>query len=603
MAEQLGNSRRTHTCGELRESDALQKVTLMGWVQKRRNLGGLIFIDLRDRMGITQVIFDTDYSQSAFDKAGDLKNEYVLAVTGEVKIRQSKNPNIPTGDIEIFASELKILSEAAALPMHIDDDDQAGEQITLKHRYLELRKPKNQKTLAMRHRIMQLTHKFMDENGFTYVETPVLYKPTPEGAREYMVPSRINPHKFYALPQSPQVFKQLLVCSGIDRYYQFAKCFRDEDNRADRQPEFTQLDIEMSFVDQEDVLSLAEDLYRLIFKEVKGIDLPNPFPRISYDEAMTRFGSDKPDTRFGFELIDLTDIFKGSDFRVFAGNTSKGSSVRCINIKGYGAEFSRKDISRLENLAKNHGAKGLAFVKLTEDGISSSIAKALSQGELKQLIERAGAESGDLVLIVADKDSVVFNTLAALRAKCAGDLGLIDQERYDILWVTSMPLYEYKEEENKYYAAHHPFTMPTEDSIEYMLTNPERCRAKAYDMVINGYETAGGSIRIHDIELQKKMFESVGLSEKDIEDKFGFLIEALKYGTPPHGGVAFGLDRLLMLMIGTNNIKDVIAFPKNQDARCLLTGAPTASIEKTLEELNISLREIKKKEEANNGEE
>lgn len=594
MAEQLGIMRRTHYCGVLRNEDEGSEVILMGWVQKRRNLGGLIFVDLRDRTGITQIVFDSDYDLDAYEKAARIKGEYVLAVKGEVRRRYSINSNIPTGDIEVFVSDLKILSEANTLPIHIDDNDNAGEQNTLKYRYLDLRKPRLQKILAMRHQTVQIINQYLSSQGFLAIDTPLLYKVTPEGAREYIVPSRISKHSFYALPQSPQVFKQLLMIGGVDRYYQLAKCFRDEDLRADRQPEFTQLDIEMSFVDEEDIFALSEELYCKIFSQTIGYELPCPFPRITYDDAMNRFGSDKPDMRFGFELKDLSEIFTDSAFEPFKANSGAGRSVRAINIDGQADKFSRKDISKLEELSKIYGAKGLAYIKVeSELAVNSSLKKVLSEEEFKQIIEKMEAQPGDLILIIADKNNATFNALAALRAECAQRLNLIDPNVYNITWVTEMPLYEYKEEEDKYYAAHHPFTMPKEESIDLLFSNREACRAKAYDLVINGYEVAGGSIRIHDPKLQKLFFDAVGLSDEEINDKFGFFLDAFKYGTPPHGGIAFGVERLLMLLAKTSNIKDVIAFPKNQDAKCLMTGAPSPTTESNLDELAINLAKKK----------
>lgn len=588
MGELLGNKRRTHYCGNITETMIGDQMTLMGWVQTKREMGkNLIFIDLRDRTGIAQIVLDPEVSPEAFEKARNVRGEYVLAATGQLRERSSKNTKIPTGSVELIVTELNVLSEAKVPPIHIDDEDSAGEKLTLKYRYLELRKPKIQRILKMRSDVIQTTHEFMSKHGFFNVDTPVLYKPTPEGAREYLVPSRVNPNKFYALPQSPQVFKQLLMVGGADRYYQIAKCFRDEDLRADRQPEFSQIDIEMSFIDEEDIYELIESLVSKIFKEVRGMDIQVPFRRMSYDEAMERFGSDKPDLRFGMELCNLTPVLANTEFAPFKANTEKGRSIRAINVKGAEAQFSRKDISKLEDFIKTYGAKGLAYIKLTAEGVNSSLSKVLTEAEMNEIIKITAAEQGDLILVVADKNNEVFNALSALRRECAKRLGLIKEDDYQILWVKDMPLYEYKEEEDKYYAAHHPFTSPKDDSLDILESDRDRCRAKAYDLVINGYEAAGGSIRIHDFDLQQRFFRALGISEEDMQDKFGFLLEALSYGTPPHGGIAIGLDRLIMLLAGTENIKDVIAFPKNQDAKCLMTDSPAFVPDHVLADLSV----------------
>lgn len=596
MGELLGNKRRTHYCGEISEALVGRELVLMGWVQTKREKKSVIFIDLRDRTGIAQIVVEADQSPEAFEKAKSSRGEFVLCATGKLVERASKNPKIPTGGVELVVEELKILSEANVPPIHIDDEDQAGEKLTLRYRYLELRKPRIQNILRMRHEVLQTTHRYMNERGFLYIDTPLLYKPTPEGAREYLVPSSVNKGKFYALPQSPQVFKQILMVGGADKYYQVAKCFRDEALRADRQPEFSQIDIEMSFIDEEDIYELIEGLVYNIFKNVKGMEIQRPFRRMCYDEAMRRFGSDKPDLRFGFELVELTDLFVDTEFAPFKASTEKGRSIRAINIDGHEAEFSSKDMKKLGEFVKVYGAKGLAHIRVKDGEIQSSLSNVLKQEEIDGIIKRMNAKAGDLILIIADKDNEVFNGLSALRGECARKLGLVDPNHYEILWVNNMPLYEYKEEEDKYYAAHHPFTSPKDESLDILTTDRDACRAKAYDLVINGYESAGGSIRIHDFNLQKRFFEALGISEEDMKDKFGFLLEALSYGTPPHGGIALGLDRLIMLLAGTDNIKDVIAFPKNQDAKCLMTGSPVEVPTNTLGDLSLVLKDAPKSE-------
>lgn len=591
MAELLSGMKRTHMCGVLTTKDIDKEVTLMGWVQRRRDLGGLIFVDLRDRDGLVQIVFDNDVSKEAFDKAENLRGEFVIAVKGKVKKRQSVNENLKTGEIEVFAQELKILSESEIPPIHINDKDDAGERLRLKYRYLDLRKPKMQKILRTRSKIASVIRAFLDENGFLDLETPVLTKPTPEGARDYLVPSRVNAGKFYALPQSPQIFKQLLMVSGFDKYYQIVKCFRDEDLRADRQPEFTQVDIEMSFVDEEDVLSANEKLVKKLFKEIKGIDISTPFMRMTYKEAMERYGSDKPDLRFGYELKNLNEIVKDCGFGVFAGTVKDGKDVKAININGGAEKFSKKGVKKLEKLAKTYGAKGLAWMKMTKEGVDSPIVKFFSEEDIKAIVEKMEAKEGDLILFVADKASVVNTTLGALRTEIAKKLDVINEDDFKILWVTEFPLFEYDEDDDRYYAKHHPFTSPTDEDLGILESNPEKARAKAYDLVINGSEVGGGSIRIHDSNLQERMFKALGFTEKEAQEKFGFLIDAFKYGTPPHGGIAYGLDRLTMILTGTDNIRDVIAFPKTQDARCLLTEAPAVADETQLEELKIKLIE------------
>ncbi len=589
MAEMLNGMKRTHMCGVLGAQHIDEEVVLMGWVQRRRDLGGLIFVDLRDREGLVQIVFDKDVSEEAFNKAEKIRGEFVIAAQGKVKRRESVNSNLKTGEIEIFAEELRILSESEIPPIHIKDEDGAGERLRLKYRYLDLRKPKMQKILRTRSKIASSIREFLDENGFLDLETPVLTKPTPEGARDYLVPSRVNPGKFYALPQSPQIFKQLLMVSGFDKYYQIVKCFRDEDLRADRQPEFTQVDIEMSFVDVEDVIEINEKLIQKLFKDVDGVELSLPFMRMPYKEAMERYGSDKPDLRFGYELKNLNEIVKDCGFGVFANTVKDGNDVKAININGGADKFSKKGMKNLEKFVKTYGAKGLAWMKLTSEGIDSPIAKFLEEEEIKAITDKMEAAAGDMILFIADKPSVVYAALGALRIEIARKLEVIDEGQYKILWVTDFPLFEYDEEDNRYYASHHPFTSPREEDIEIMESNPKEARAKAYDLVINGYEVGGGSIRIHDSNLQHKMFKALGFSEEEAKEKFGFLIDAFKYGTPPHGGVAYGLDRLTMILTGSDNIRDVIAFPKTQEARCLLTDAPSIADESQLEELRIKL--------------
>ncbi|WP_353097029.1 aspartate--tRNA ligase [Tissierella praeacuta] len=589
MSEKMGNLRRTIMCGELRPEHNGQEVVLMGWVQRERNLGSLIFIDLRDTTGISQIVFDNTVSSEIFEKAEKIRSEFVLAIRGKVRIRQSINKDIPTGEVEVLVEELKILDDAETPPIYIKDDDNVSETMRLKYRYLDLRKPSMQEKLKLRAKTAKVVRDFLYENNFTEIETPMLTKPTPEGARDYLVPSRVNPGEFYALPQSPQLMKQLLMVSGMDRYYQIVKCFRDEDLRANRQPEFTQIDIEMSFVDIEDIISINEKLLYKIFKEIKGIEIKLPIDRMTYAEAMERYGVDKPDLRFGFELKDISDLVKDCGFKVFSGAVEKQGSVRGINVKGYGDKFTRKDINSLEEYAKTYGAKGLAWIKITEEGITSPIAKFFSEEEFTSILERMNGEKGDLILFVADKNSVVYDSLGNLRNEAARRLNIIDPDDMKLVWITEFPLFEYDEEENRYVAKHHPFTHPMDEDIDLLLSQPEKVRAKAYDIVINGDEMGGGSIRINDSDLQKKMFSALGFTEEEAWDKFGFLIEAFKYGTPPHGGIAYGFDRLIMLLSNTSNIRDVIAFPKTQSATCLMTNAPTVVSDKQLEEVHVKL--------------
>ncbi|MBB6214830.1 aspartyl-tRNA synthetase [Anaerosolibacter carboniphilus] len=589
MAETLGNMKRSHMCGTLGTSNIDQEVTLMGWVQKRRDLGALIFTDLRDRTGIVQIIFDKDISAEAFAKAEKIRSEYVIALKGIVKKRHAVNPNLPTGEIEVFANELKILSEAQTPPIYIEDEDDVSENLRLKYRYLDLRKPKMQKNLMFRHKVAKVARNFLSDNSFIEVETPMLTKQTPEGARDYLVPSRVNPGKFYALPQSPQLFKQLLMVSGMDKYFQIVKCFRDEDLRADRQPEFTQIDIEMSFVNVDDVLSVNERLLHRVFKETMNIDIELPLQRMPYKEAMERYGSDKPDVRFGFELRSINDIVKNCGFKVFADTIKNGGDVRGININGNGDKFSRKDITKLEDYVKTYGAKGLAWIKISDEGINSPISKFLSEDEMNSIIERFDGKTGDLLLFVADKPSVVFDSLGHLRVEAAKQLGMLDKNEYKLLWVTEFPLFEYDEEENRYVAKHHPFTSPMDEDLDLLETAPDQARAKAYDIVLNGIELGGGSIRIHSSELQQRMFKALGMTTEQAWDRFGFLLEAFKYGTPPHGGIAYGLDRLVMLLTGSDSIREVIAFPKTQNASSPMTEEPSVVDEKLLNELHVKV--------------
>jgi aspartyl-tRNA synthetase len=589
MIEKLGNLRRTHMCGELTKDNIDEQVVLMGWVQKRRNLGGLIFVDLRDITGISQIVFDNEISAESFEKADAIRSEYVIAIKGKVVERQSKNKELATGDIEVFVSELKILDKSETPPIYIKDNDEVSEKMRLQYRFLDLRKSYMQNNIKIRHKTAKIVRNFFDENNFLEIETPVLNKPTPEGARDYLVPSRVNPGKFYALPQSPQLMKQLLMVSGMDRYYQIVKCFRDEDLRANRQPEFTQIDAEMSFVDIDDVISLNEKLIYKIFKEIKGKEIDLPIKRMKYDEAIESYGSDKPDLRFGFKIKNISNVVENSEFKVFSGAIASGGSVRAINIKGYENEFSRKKISKLEKYIKTYGAKGLAWIKMNEEGISSPISKFLSEKEIEKLIQELDIEKGDIVFIVADKDKIVFDSLGHLRIEVAKTLDLIDEDIFEMVWITDFPLFEYDEEQDRYVAKHHPFTHPVDEDIPLLETEPEKVKAKAYDIVINGDEIAGGSIRINNTELQQKMFRALGFTEEEAWKKFGFLLEAFKYGVPPHGGIAYGFDRLIMLLTGMKNIRDVIAFPKTQNATSLLTEAPTEISKEQLKELSIQV--------------
>ena len=589
--ENLKGLKRTHYCGDLRIANVGEEVVLNGWVQKKRNLGGLVFVDLRDIRGISQILFDTNVSEEAFNKAEKLGSEYVVAVKGIVRERQSKNSNMPTGDIEIEATELRVLSKSETPPIYIKDNDNVSEDLRLKYRFLDLRKPSMQNNLVLRSKVAKIVRNYLTDNNFVEIETPFLIKPSPEGARDYLVPSRVNPGKFYALPQSPQLFKQLLMVSGMDRYFQIVKCFRDEDLRADRQPEFTQIDCEMSFVDEEDVMGIMEKMLQEIFKEVLDVDVQLPIQRMTYKEAMDRYGSDKPDTRFGLEFVNISDIVKECGFGVFANAASdEKGSVRGINVKGGAEAFSKKGMKKLEEHAKLYKAKGLAWIKLTEAGIESPIAKFFSEEEMNAILEKMGAEAGDLLLFIADKNSVVYDALGQLRLEVGRKLDLMDKNKYNLLWVTEFPLFEKDEETGRMIAMHHPFTSPLDEDVEG-LTGEDKTnlRAKAYDIVLNGYELGGGSVRISNADIQKKMFDAIGISDEEANDKFGYLLEAFKYGVPPHAGLAFGFDRLMMLLTGADNIREVIAFPKNQNAICPMTNAPGVADDAQLEELAIKV--------------
>lgn len=586
---------RTYYCGEITEKVIGESVVLKGWVQKRRDLGGLIFIDLRDRTGIVQVVFNPDVSKAALETAESIRSEYVLDITGKVVAREEAtvNPNLKTGRIEIQAESVEVLSAAKTPPFAISDQAaEVSEDIRLKHRYLDLRRPEMFNSLKMRHNVTKAVRRFLDDNGFLDIETPVLTKSTPEGARDYLVPSRVHEGEFYALPQSPQIFKQLLMVSGFDRYYQIARCFRDEDLRADRQPEFTQIDIEMSFMSQEDIMKLSEEMMAHVMRETHGIEISLPLPRMSYEDAMNRYGSDKPDTRFGMLLTDVSEAVKDSDFKVFASAVASGGAVKAINVKGAAANYSRKDIDALGEFAANYGAKGLAWLKTEADGLKGPIAKFFAGEKQEALVQALDAAVGDLLLFVADKLEVANDALGALRLKLGKELNLIDESLFNFLWVVDWPLLEYDAEEGRYYAAHHPFTMPVREDLKLIETNPQDMKAQAYDLVLNGYELGGGSIRIFEKDVQEKMFGLLGFSEEEAKEQFGFLLEAFEYGAPPHGGIALGLDRLVMLLSGRTNLRDTIAFPKTASASCLMTEAPSEVDNAQLDEL---LLEIKRK--------
>lgn len=580
--------KRTHFCGVLNKNNIGEEVSLNGWVAKQRSLGSLIFVDLRDKTGIVQIVFDDSIPQEIFDVADRLRSEFVIGLTGVVRERSSKNPDLATGEIEVVAKDLVLYSESETPPIYVKDDDNVDYNLRMKYRYLELRKNKMQRILKMRHDITNVTRQYFYGEGFTEVETPNLIKSTPEGARDYLVPSRVNPGMFYALPQSPQLFKQLLMVSGLDRYIQIARCFRDEDLRSDRQPEFTQIDLEMSFVDMDDVLAIQEGYLKKLFHDIKGVDIKLPLRRMSYQDAMERFGSDKPDLRFGFELKDISELVKGTEFQVFSNALSNGGSVRGICIDNASDKFSRKDIDKLIENAKHYGAKGLVWIRIEADEIKSSVNKFFSQEELAEIAKAFDAKANDLILIAADKNKVVFDTLGFLRRHVADILGLLDDSKYELLWVTDFPMFEKDEETGALKPMHHPFTHPKTDEIPMLDEDPSKVNAYAYDIVINGYEAGGGSIRIHEADLQNKMFKILGLSEEDCQHKFGFLMDAFKYGAPPHGGIAYGLDRLVMLLTEDLDIRDVVAFPKNQKAQCLLSGAPAEVDCEQLKELSIA---------------
>lgn len=586
-------SKRTTYCGLVTESLLDQEVTLKGWVHNRRDLGGLIFVDLRDREGYVQIVFNPDFSEEALKTAETVRSEYVVEVKGLVKKRdpQTVNHKIATGQVEVQVSEINIINKSETPPFAINEENQnVDENIRLKYRYLDLRRQELAQTFKMRHQTTRSIRQYLDKEGFFDIETPVLTKSTPEGARDYLVPSRVHDGEFYALPQSPQIFKQLLMISGFDKYYQIVKCFRDEDLRADRQPEFTQVDIEMSFVDQEDVMDMGEEMLQNVVKDVKHVEIPRPFPRMTYNEAMERYGSDKPDTRFEMELINVSELGEEMDFKVFKDAVNNDGQVKAIVAKGAADQYTRKDIDALTEFVNIYGAKGLAWVKVVDDGLSGPIARFFETTHIEKLQSLTNAESGDLVLFVADKPNVVAQSLGALRLKLARELDLIDESKLNFLWVTDWPLLEYDEDLKRYTAAHHPFTAPKQEDIEKLDSEPENAQANAYDVVLNGYELGGGSIRIHNGELQAKMFEVLGFTEEQTQEQFGFLLDAFKYGAPPHGGIALGLDRLVMLLTGRTNLRDTIAFPKTASATCLLTDAPSEVSENQLEELSLRIR-------------
>ena len=592
MAESMQGLKRTHRCAEVTKADIGKQVTLMGWVQKGRNKGGIVFIDMRDRSGIMQLIFENDTIDAAgFEQAGHLRSEFVIAVTGIVEARSGAvNENLATGEIEIRVNYLRVLSEAETPPFPIEEDSKTKEDLRLKYRYLDLRRADLQRNLILRSQVTTLTRQFLADEGFLEIETPILNRSTPEGARDYLVPSRVHPGNFYALPQSPQLFKQLLMCSGYDRYMQIAKCFRDEDLRADRQPEFTQIDLEMSFVDVDEVIDVNERLLASLFKAVMNVEVALPIRRMTWHEAMNRFGSDKPDLRFGMELNDVSEVVKSCEFIVFKGALDNGGSVRGINAKGQGA-MPRKKIDKLVDFAKDYGAKGLAYVVINEDGsFKSSFGKFMTDVEMTALVEAMAGEAGDLLLFAADKNKIVWDVLGALRLELARQMEILDKDEYNFVWITEFPLLEWNEEHNRFTAMHHPFTMPMDEDMDLLNDKPGEVRAKAYDIVLNGTELGGGSVRIHQNDVQEKMFETLGFTKEDAYEQFGFLLDAFKYGVPPHAGLAFGLDRLIMLMVQMDSIRDVIAFPKVKDASCVMSKAPNKVDDKQLEELALAIK-------------
>lgn len=592
MGEALLGLKRTIMCGELRENHVGSNVTVMGWVQRKRNLGGLIFVDLRDRSGMLQVVFGEEIDKAAFLKADNLKSEYCVAVSGELVRRESPNPNMPTGMVELKGKEIKILSESDTPPIYIKENLDASENIRMKYRYLDLRRPDMQRVFMIRHKTAKTIRDYLDNNNFLEVETPMLTKSTPEGARDYLVPSRNYPGMFYALPQSPQLFKQLLMVSGFDKYFQIVKCFRDEDLRANRQPEFTQVDIEMSFVEQDDVIALNEGLIKKVFKDILNVEVATPIKRMPYSDAMNKYGSDKPDLRFGMEIVNISELVKDCGFSVFTDTISTGGSVRAIKVENC-SHMGRKDIDRLTEFVKGFKAKGLATIAYKEEGIKSSITKFLTEEEMQAILNKMDAKEGDLILIISDKDKVVLQALGALRLELAKKLELLkDNNEFNFVWITEFPLVSYNEEEKRYQAEHHPFTAPMDEDIKYLDTDPSKVRAKAYDIVLNGEELGGGSIRIHDSALQEKMFNVLGFTKESAWERFGFLLEAFKFGPPPHGGLAFGFDRLIMFLSGTDNIKDVIAFPKNQNAFDPMTEAPNLVDDVQLKELGLSINKL-----------
>ena len=591
MEKGLAGLKRTKYCGEVNKEDIGKKITLMGWAAKYRDLGGVMFVDLRDRTGIVQIVFNETCGEEMFEKASKIRSEYVLGIEGEVRKRSDEtiNPNIKTGEVEVVVSNLVIYSKSQTPPFYIEDGIDTNEQVRLKYRYLDLRRPEMHSNIALRHKACKIARDYFDRNGFLEIETPMLTKSTPEGARDYLVPSRVHQGKFYALPQSPQLYKQLLMVSGMDRYFQITRCFRDEDLRADRQPEFTQMDLEMSFVEVDDVITMNEGMLKEMFEKILGLEIQTPFLRMPYKEAMERFGSDKPDTRFGLELIDMSDIAKGCGFKVFSGAVENGGSVRAINVKGAADKLSRRDLDSLTDFVKIYRAKGLAWFVVNEGEIKSPVTKFLTEEETQAILKRADAEIGDVVLFVADKDEVVFQALGALRLELAKRLDLIDKSKFNFLWVTEFPMFEYSEEEKRYVAKHHPFTAPMDEDIDLIEKDPEHARAKAYDVILNGCELGGGSIRIYDTELQERMFKALGFTTEQAWERFGFLLEAFKYGVPPHGGMAYGLDRLIMLITGSESIRDVMAFPKVQNASELMSNAPDVVDVKQLIDLGINI--------------